>query len=154
MGLVHALKLLVLAVWAAMTPRYDRAADADAIATAIAQVVAADGSRAPVMSSHAEDAALMAVYAARESMLDDCAVHAPISDWDHPSYGVWQEGPQWRGKPISAQARAWMYLLREGARICPESPAAPLSGGCTQARKLADRRVREARELLVVAMQR
>jgi hypothetical protein len=51
------------------------------------------------------------------------------------------------GEP-PAQARAWLALLHEGARVCPASPAAPLSGGCVAARSTADRRATRARRLL------
>jgi hypothetical protein len=42
-------------------------------------------------------------------------------------------------------------LLHEGARICPANPAAPLSGGCQAASRLAARRVTKALELLELA---
>lgn len=153
MTLFEALRALCFAVWSAMTPSYAHAGDAAMIANAIAQAVVEDGANAPVMSSHAEDAALMAVYAARESNLDVGAMHRPVNARDHESAGPWQLGLEWRSRPLAQQGKAWLYILREGARICPTSPAAPLSGGCRAARGLAERRTTEGRELLAVALQ-
>jgi hypothetical protein len=152
MTLFEALVALCFAVWSAMTPSYAHVGDAAAIAGAIAQAVVDDGKRAPVFSSHAEDAALAAVYAAHESSLNAHAWHESDNDEDHPSVGPWQLGVEWQGRPLFAQARVWLYMLHEGRRICSESPAAPLSGGCKRARRLADRRHAEATSLLATAL--
>ena len=144
---MSSLKILVLAVWTAIHPAAPKLVDAPEIATAIATVVSQDP-QPPVFGSREEDAAVMAYYALRESWLRKGVVG------DHgKSFGVWQE-PEATGKAdVLTQARAWVAVLREGARLCPESPAAPLSGGCVAARKLADRRVKRARALLDTAKQ-
>lgn len=156
MGLVHALKLLVLAAWAAMTPRYDRAHDADEIATAIAQVVVDDGARAPVYSSHAEDAIVMAYWATRESGLD---LHA--RNPAERSFGAWQQDARYGGKGNAlVQARAWLWMLHAGKRLCPHRPSAIMWGACHATDVLTGRDVAElaaereaaARELLQDAL--
>lgn len=156
MGLVHALKLMVLAVWAAMTPRYDRAHDANAIAEAIAQAVVEDGAHAPVYSSHAEDAAIMALWGVRESSLNLRAVN------DHGrSFGAWQQDARYGGKGSAlVQARAWLWMLHQGARICPERPSTIMWGACHARDVLTGRDVAElaaereaaARDLLTRAL--
>jgi hypothetical protein len=125
------LKVIVLAIWAAVHPGAPRLPDAAPIAAAIETAVSQDV-EPPVFGSREEDAAVMAYYAIRESWL----THDAIGDGGR-SFGVWQLR--------SASGRA---LLHEGARICPASPAAPLSGGCVAARSTADRRATKARSLL------
>jgi hypothetical protein len=139
------LKMLILAIWAAIHPAAPKCANASEIADAIATVVSQD-TQPPVFASHEEDAAVMAYYALRESWLRKGA----IGDAGR-SFGVWQERAATGRAGVVTQAHAWLALLREGARICPESPAAPLSGGCVAARRMADRRVARARELLNAA---
>jgi hypothetical protein len=85
----------------------------------------------------------MAYYAIRESWL----THDAIGDGGR-SFGVWQLRSASGRADLSTQAHAWLALLHEGARICPASPAAPLSGGCVAARSTADRRATKARSLL------
>ncbi len=139
------LKILVLAVWSAIHPAAPKLVDAPEIATAIATVVSEDP-EPPVFGSREEDAAVMAYYALKESWLRK----GVVGD-NGRSFGVWQE-PETTGKAdVLTQARAWVAVLREGARLCPASPAAPLSGGCVAARKVADRRVKRARALLDMA---
>jgi hypothetical protein len=141
------LKILVFAVWSAIHPQAPKMKDAPEIAQAIVTVVSEDP-LPPVFGSREEDAAVMAYYALRESWLRKNAVGD-----NGRSFGVWQQ-PERVGKgDVISQARAWVAVLREGARLCPDSPAAPLSGGCREARKLADRRVRRARVLLDTAKQ-
>jgi hypothetical protein len=140
------LKTIILAIWAAVHPAAPRLADASKIADAITTVVSQE-TELPVFGTAEDDAAVMAYYALRESWLRN----GLIGDGGR-SFGVWQEPPATGRADLLTQARAWFRLLREGARICPDSPAAPLSGGCVAARKVADRRVRRARELLGIAM--
>lgn len=141
------LKTIILAIWAAIHPSAPKLADASEIADAIATVVSHD-TDPPVFGSREEDAAVMAYYALRESWLRKRAV----GDGGR-SFGVWQERAVTGQADVITQARAWLVQLREGARVCPASPAAPLSGGCLIARKLADRRVARARALLEAAKQ-
>jgi hypothetical protein len=139
------LKLLVFAVWSAIHPAAPKLQDAPEIAAAIERVVSEDP-QPPVFGSREEDAAVMAYWALKESWLRK----GVVGDGGR-SFGVWQE-PAITGKAdVLTQARAWVAVLREGARLCPVSPAAPLSGGCVAARKVADRRVKRARALLDTA---
>jgi len=139
------LKLLVFAVWSAIHPAAPKLQDAREIAAAIEKVVSEDP-QPPVFGSREEDAAIMAYWALKESWLRK----GVVGDGGR-SFGVWQE-PAITGKAdVLTQARAWVAVLREGARLCPDSPAAPLSGGCVAARKVADRRVKRARALLTTA---
>jgi len=141
------LKTIILAIWAAVHPAAPRLADASEIADAITTVVSQDDE--PVFGTREDDAAVMAYYALRESWLRK----GVIGDGGR-SFGVWQQSSATGRGDVLTQARAWFRLLREGARICPASPAAPLSGGCNAARKVADRRVTRARELLGVALEK
>ncbi|HEY8041753.1 MAG TPA: hypothetical protein VIF15_18240 [Polyangiaceae bacterium] len=142
---IEALRALAMAVWGGVHPTAPRMADAPVIANAIATVIAQDA-EPPVFGSHEEDAAVMAYYALRESWLQVRAVGD-----GGVSFGVWQEHASTGRADVVTQAKAWLVLLRDGARVCPASPAAPLSGGCTAARKLADKRVARARALLAAS---
>lgn len=139
------LKILVFAVWSAIHPSAPKLVDAPEIASAIVTVVSEDP-KPPVFGSREEDAAVMAYWALRESWLRK----GVVGDQGR-SFGVWQEPASTGKADVLTQARAWVAVLREGARLCPESPAAPLSGGCVAARRLADRRVKRARALLEAA---
>jgi hypothetical protein len=136
------IKVLVFAIWTAIHPLASRSGNAPEIAAAIATVVSTDP-RPPVFGSREEDASVMAYYALRESWLRKNVVGD-----GGKSFGVWQEQSDSGRADVLTQARAWVALLREGARACPESPAAPLSGGCKAGRRVADRRVAHARALL------
>jgi hypothetical protein len=136
------LKLLVLAIWGAVHPGAPRLRDAASIADAIDAAVSSDA-EPPVFGTREEDAAVMAYWALRESWLTADAV----GDGGR-SFGVWQQPPSVGRADLRTQAHSWLGLLHEGARICPASPAAPLSGGCTAGRWLADRRATKARRLL------
>src|SRR5580704_9332744 len=118
------LKTLVLAIWAAIHPAAPTLPDAPEIADAIVVAVSQDP-LPPVFGSREEDAAVMAYYALRESWLRKRAV----GDGGR-SFGVWQENATTGRADVVTQARAWLFMLHEGARICPDNPAAPLSGGC------------------------
>jgi hypothetical protein len=139
------IKLLVLAIWAAIHPAAPRLPAAPQIADAI-QAAVSDDTEAPVFGSREEDAAVMAYYALRESWLARDAVGD-----GGKSFGVWQMRTASGRADLTTQAHAWLYLLHRVARICPQSPAAPLSGGCTAGRTLADRRATKARQLLETA---
>src|SRR5579859_3882124 len=139
------LKALVMALWSAVHPLAPTLPDASEIADAIVIAVTQDPAP-PVFGSREEDAAVMAYYALRESWLRKNAV----GDGGR-SFGVWQENATTGRADVVTQARAWLFMLHEGARICPTNPAAPLSGGCKAASRLASRRVAKARELLEVA---
>jgi hypothetical protein len=136
------LRALIVAIWAAIHPAAPKLLDASEIADAITTAVNEDR-QPPVFGSREEDAAIMAYWALRESWLAKGAVG------DHGrSFGVWQEPAITGRADVLTQARAWLVTLHEGQRICPASPAAPLSGGCNAARSLANRRVARARALL------
>jgi hypothetical protein len=139
------LKLLVLTIWGAIHPLAPHLHDASEIAAAIEAAVT-DDAEPPVFGSRDEDAAVMAYYALRESWLS----HDAIGDGGR-SFGVWQLRSASGRADLGTQARAWLSLLHEGARICPASPAAPLSGGCVAARSTADRRATRAHLLLEAA---
>jgi hypothetical protein len=139
------LQIIVLAIWGAVHPGAPRLHDAASIAAAIESAVSQDA-EAPVFASREEDAAVMAYYAIRESWLN----HDAVGDGGL-SFGVWQLRSASGRADLGTQARAWLSLLHEGARICPESPAAPLSGGCVAARTTADRRSMRALNLLAMA---
>jgi hypothetical protein len=141
------LTIIVLAIWAAVHPGAARLPDAAPIAAAIDAAVSRDG-EPPVFGSREEDAAVMAYYALRESWLS----HNAVGDGGR-SFGVWQQRSASGRGDLPTQARAWLALLHEGARVCPASPAAPLSGGCVAARSTADRRAIRARSLLESAKQ-
>ena len=140
--LIANMRAAIVAMWALIHPGLPASGDGPEVAADIAQAVVEDGENAPVYSSHAEDAALMAYYAYRESWLRSSAVDAA------GCMGVWQFCSPIGRASILTQARAWLRLLHDGKALCPDSPAAPLSGGCAQARGLADRRGQRARELL------
>jgi hypothetical protein len=139
------LKLLVLSIWAAVHPAAPRLHDAALIADAIQAAVTSDA-EPPVFGSREDDAAVMAYYAIRESWLSKDAVGD-----GGLSFGVWQQRSSAGRADVVTQARSWLSLLHEGARICPASPAAPLSGGCHAGRHVADRRATRAHALLEAA---
>lgn len=141
--LVLHLRALCFAIWTAISPLAPQAPDAGAIAQAIAETVAADAD--PVFGDRDLEAAVDAYYAFRESRLR----RAPKPGDGGKSFGAWQEQSEAGRRDLRTQAAYWLELLHWGARACPASPAAPLSGGCLAARALADRRVDRATELLV-----
>jgi hypothetical protein len=136
------LRTLVLAIWAAIHPAAPKLPDAPEIAVAIETVITQD-QLPPVFGSREEDAAVMAYWALRESWLRKNAVGD-----NGRSFGIWQEQSAAGKGDIMTQARTWLFMLHEGAKMCPDNPAAPLSGGCRNAARLARRRVAKARELL------
>jgi hypothetical protein len=135
------LRALVLSVWTAIHPGLPTMGDAPAIADTIALTVEQD--RDPVFGDQDFEAAVMAYWALRESSL----LRRAVGD-NGQSWGVWQEPREVGSRDLETQARFWLRRLHMGALECPESPAAPLSGGCRAARQLADRRIERVREIL------
>lgn len=141
---------LLLALWNLVAPGASRLGGALPIAQAIESAITSDP-RPPVFASLAEDAAVMAFFAIRESWLNVDAV----GDGGRAN-GPWQEHGA-RGLPLDAQAKRWLSMLHEGARSCPEHPTAVAWGACHARDSLTGRDVfdlaarREARahELLV-----
>lgn len=151
-----ALVKLVLAIWSVSGHSLPK--DAPVIADAIVTVTldAAASGKPPVLGSYNEDIAAQAYWAEKES-----SVRLHPGHWVDPRTGKEvdpiAQGPfqtHRLGPDATAieYARDWRRQLRDGAKVCPESPLAPLSGSCHLARPLADRRVREARALLVKAL--
>jgi len=149
---------LVFGIWTAMSsaPGQKPPGDAPSIANAIATVILENAHRSPVLGSHNEDAAAMAYWADKES---NVRVHP--GHWVDPrtgkevdpvAQGPWQTHRLGADATVLDYARDWYAQFRDGKRWCPESPLAPLSGSCHLARKVADRRVTKARELLVKAL--
>lgn len=147
---VDHLRAVVLAVWAVLAPASARSVDADALATGIALAVDADPS--PVWEDGDLEAAVSGVYAWHESR-----VRLAPTPWRDPrtgrvvdseARGAFQLHSEDGDGDAFTQASAWLALLHDGALRCPSSPAAPLSGSCLLARRLADRRVRMARQIL------
>src|ERR1700689_1896750 len=102
------LKIIVLAIWAAVHPGAPRLPDAAAIAAAIDAAVSQDAEPS-VFGSREEDAAVMAYYAIRERWLSQDAV----GDGGR-SFGVWQLRSASGRADLLTQARAWLALLHEG----------------------------------------
>ena len=140
------LSALCLALWTALSPAVARTSDAREIAAAIERAVSGD-TLPPVFGSREADARVMARYAYDESRVQIHPPHwlDPVTGLpvDSRAFGPWQSHVP-ESTPLDVQARRWLAALHEGARICPASPAAPLSGGCARARRLADRRVAAA----------
>ena len=95
-------------------------------------------------------------YASDEEEVSVAARWAVEESWLRPravgdsgvAHGIFQLHSAAGKGTLEQQTQGWLALLHEGARICPESPAAPLSGGCVRARKLADRRTKAALRVL------
>jgi hypothetical protein len=135
------LKALCFAVWAAFNPHAVFSKHSEALADAIATATLFDPS--PTFGSAEPEAAVAARYAVEESWL-----HLRAVGDSGQAHGAFQlHTPAGRGS-AQEQAEGWLTMLHDGAVLCPESPAAPLSGGCHRARKLADRRVKAAFEVL------
>lgn len=144
------LRAVVLAVWAVLSPVAARSPDADALSSGIALTVDADPD--PVWGDGDLEAAVAGVYAWHESR-----VRLSPAPWRDPrtgrivdseARGAFQLHSEAGSGDALTQASAWLELLHDGARRCPSSPAAPLSGSCLLARRLADRRVRTAHQIL------
>jgi hypothetical protein len=139
---IETLRAVVVATWSFLSPTAGNAPDAPDIADAIATAVAGDAD--PLYGSANVEAAVMAQWAWHESRL---STHPKAFSWDaHAgvSCGAFQERCATLPPTLLGQAVAWLALAHDGARTCPASPLAPLSGGCGgMARRLADRRVAE-----------
>jgi hypothetical protein len=140
----HRLYTLCLFTWASFHPSFHvehPKPNAVALASAIADAALFDPD--PVFGDAEHEAAVAAAYAVRESWL----VSNAVGD-SGAAHGFFQlHSNAGRGTPTE-QTAGWLHLLHDGAVICTASPAAPLSGGCNSARKLANRRVKAAFEAL------
>lgn len=145
--MIH-LRLVLLAFLHLLHPGVATMGDEIQVLDAVVRVVGEDPA-APVFGSREADGAAMLLWASHESGFRN---EPPPLSWDARamrSCGYWQLPCATTGRAdIVTQARSWLGLLHLGARICPESPAAPLSGGCTQAAGLAGRRMQRVAVLL------
>jgi hypothetical protein len=101
-------------------------------------------------TSDPREAARLVVLAEHESRFRE---HPNPSSWDARAdlaHGPWQLHGAMGLAPLPQQARAELYLIHEGERICPDAPLAPLAGGChvAAARRMSDKLDERARELL------
>jgi hypothetical protein len=104
-------------------------------------------------TSDPREAARLVVLAEHESRFRE---HPNPSSWDARAdlaHGPWQLHGAVGLAPLAQQARAELYLIREGERICPDAPLAPLAGGCRvkAARRMSDSMDARARELVAKA---
>jgi hypothetical protein len=104
-------------------------------------------------TSDPRDAARLVVLADHESNFRE---HPNPASWDARAdlaHGPWQLHGAMGLAPLAQQARAELFLIREGERICPDAPLAPLSGGCHvgAARRMAEKMDARARELVAKA---
>lgn len=129
---LHAILLALVALLGVRSPDTSRIVDAIEAST-----------------SDPHEAALSLVFADRESGMRE---HPQAYSWDARagrSCGPWQEPCDFvKGATLAQQAKAWIYLLHEGAKSCPDAPTAPLSGGCDRGRRIADARELAASSLL------
>ena len=133
---LQALRAIVFTVWAGMAMPPTK--DSDAIADAIVTATLMDHENA--VFGPEKTIAAMAYYSGAESNNHIDA----YSNLDAPAWGFLQQQSGLGKGDALTQARGWLRLLAFGSRICPASPAAPLSGGCRRAYRLADRRTHTA----------
>lgn len=138
------------AIWLALSPHSPRPPDADVLASAIATAVDADP--VPVFGDADTEAAVAAVFVFYESRVRlhpeqwiDPRTGEPADSHARGAYQI--RGHAGEGNALT-QTYAWLALLHDGEKRCADSPAAPLSGSCLLARRLADRRVALAKRLL------
>lgn len=152
-----ALVKLIFAIWS--VPGHKLPEDASVVADAIIVSTLEDAVRGlpPVLGSYDEDIATQAYWADKESSVQVHPAHwidpktgKPV---DSQAFGTYQTHRLGDDATALDYARDWRRQLRDGKRVCPESPLAPLSGSCHLARPLADRRLRETRKLLVKALE-
>jgi hypothetical protein len=161
--LLPALVAMCLGLWSLLAPGVERGRDAQAIAAAAAQAVVDDAASAPVLTSHDEDAAMLAFTAYRESSLrvrvgGDCTPDKT----DCRAHGPWQLHGDCGTRSLLDQARCELALLHQGAAECPDHPTAILWGGChvrdpltrRDVAELADKRERKTRALLTALVGR
>jgi hypothetical protein len=112
----------------------------------IAHACVVSAPRQPVLGNRETDIAACVVWAWHESRNRD------ILGDSGKAHGPWQ---LWncRKADIDGQAACWYNQLIDGAKTCPDSPAAPLSGSCLLAKRLANRRVHQAQKLLAKAIE-
>jgi hypothetical protein len=148
------LRTIVIAVWTAIHPLAPRAPDAPVIADGIAVAVAGD-ELPPLTGTREGDAALLGLYAYRESSLRACA-----SGDGGRSLGPWQLQrlpPALACAPADA-ARVWLHVARASFDLCGELPvaerlAALASGSCSRGRRLVRWRWEQAGALLAQVAQ-
>ena len=100
-------------------------------------------------TSAPEDAALLTTWALYESGVQVEPRGQSPDARKGVSCGPWQEPCAFvKNHTLTQQAVYWLGLKRQGETLCPASPLAPLSGGCKQARYLADTRYASAMQAL------
>jgi hypothetical protein len=114
------------------------------VARAISAAVEADAKNPPLTTSHNQDAALLTLYAWRESGF---SIHPHSTSWDSKagvSCGVWQmHCSAIQGKSLTEQATMWISWARQGGLAGLDSSPAraavrELSSRKLLARALAD----------------
>jgi hypothetical protein len=135
------LHIVVAIVWAALHAPRNTAIE-DAIVTAVAE----DADRGYV--DYGLEAAAMAFWSAKESGNQDTPPPSSHDAWAGRSCGFLQEDCSTLPRTLLGQARKWLWLVHQGQRVCPESPLAPLSGGCSGARTMVERRMMELGRIL------
>lgn len=145
----ESIRTLVLFVWATLHP-HALPKDACVIADAIVEAIVFRSVNQPVFGSIELDAVTMALWTDGESNVQLEPRPQSHDARDGTSCGPWQEPCAFvRTHTLHDQARYWLWLLHEGRKLCPESPAAPLSGGCRNGRPLAGRRLARAAGMLL-----
>lgn len=146
---------VVFRIWSELA-RPGEGAGEQVVAEGLVDAVLERSEKAPALGSHDEDLAAGAYWAWFESRGRLKPGHwvdpRTGKQVDRKAFGPWQTHHLGPDATAKAYARDFLWQLREGAKICPVSPAAPLSGSCHLARRLADRRLKKARELLAQAV--
>lgn len=93
---------------------------------------------ASIYGSRELDGAVALVWAVRESGLRWDAVNP-----DGPSRGLWQQKGRCGRGAVRGQAGCWLDLVRRGAAVCPDHPAAIVWGACHARDTLTGRDVSE-----------
>jgi hypothetical protein len=143
------LKALVFAVWG-MTHHGPLPADAEAIADALVSATIQRSHEAPALGSPAMDLVTAAVWVENESRI---STHPHEESWDSKggiSCGMLQMRCEFvRTHSLRDQASRWLQMARWGAKVCTESPLAPLSSGsCHRGRRLSSGRIQLAHNTL------
>jgi hypothetical protein len=135
------LHVIVLLIWSGVHAHPNPAIE-DAIVTAAME----DAARGYVDSAF--EAAALAFWSAKESGNEENPKAQSRDAAAGQSCGPWQEECATLPRTLLGQARKWLWLAHRGAAICPESPLAPLSGGCRAGRVIAETRLHRMREIL------